>query len=147
MCYSLHPLAIRGRNIFGGSSGIVQEPAKTPQRVVSVGCLVCHCFADATVRVTAPQVRLGECPAGFNQPYLIKSDGDWLSKVEWEFLSQLVAVFSLHTNHTAASHTQTSRDELQQWRVRRESLRFKVYRGYNCLIIRVINHWRLITHW
>ena len=28
------------------------------------------------------------------------SDGDWLCNVEWEFVSQSEAVFSLHTNHT-----------------------------------------------
>ena len=48
----------------------------------------------------------------------------WLSKVEWEFVSQSEAVYGLHRNHTA-SHTQTSRGELQKWRVQRESLRFQ----------------------
>ena len=41
-----------------------------------------------------------------------RRDDDWLSKVEWEFVSQSEAVFGLNTNHTA-SYTQTSKGELQ----------------------------------
>ena len=35
------------------------------------------------------------------------SDGDWLSKVEWEFLSQSEAVFCSYTSHTSTQQPGT----------------------------------------
>ena len=35
------------------------------------------------------------------------SDDDWLSNVEWEFLSQSVAMFGVHTSHTRTQQPHT----------------------------------------